>query len=214
MTDSYKDLPLRFGGPYAEVSTYSELPVASSYNGKIFIVLNTTGIFPFSRSKGFYYSFGGVWSRLGDFSPGQIKELYEANANTNAFTDAYKSKLDRASEGEVLVPLNCVSDDNELQICTLSTSLDNTINTLNTNVYLGLAVGILKTKLSATSCLIQLFGSIEGYSGLQTGYPVFVGEDGTPTTTKPSSGHLQTIGTALSNSRILLDFNKQKVVQS
>jgi len=38
-------------------------------------------------------TFGATWNKLNQLTPEQIKNLYESNANTNAFTNAEKNKL-------------------------------------------------------------------------------------------------------------------------
>lgn len=211
---AYIDLPYRRIQSYPTVETYNDLPSAASVNNSIYIVLNTSGIYGFRNLKGFYYSIANSWSYLGDLSPALIKEMYEANADTNAFTDTYKSKVDAASAGEVLVPLFCSLTATAQDLVILSQDSDNTVDSIYSNNYAGLSIGLIHSKTSATECLVQVSGSREGFTGLARGKMVYIGLDGQPTTTPPETGGLQIIGMALSNTRILLDFNKQKVIQS
>lgn len=154
---TYRNFPLKnHGGSYDEVDNYASLPNAMTVNGSIFVVLNSSGIFPFNKSKGFYYAFSGSWSYLGDFSPLQIKSMYESNADTNPFTNADKAKLQAVSEGEILIPMFCLSDCQPMDIVVLNTEGDNRVNSINTNIYNGLAIGILKLKMSSTTAFVQL----------------------------------------------------------
>ena len=52
------------------VNTYADLPAPTTVNGKIYIVLTSTGI-PFinRKSSGGYYSNGSAWNYLGDVVP-------------------------------------------------------------------------------------------------------------------------------------------------
>lgn len=51
---------------YPQVNTFSQLPSAASNNGKIYVVLQTTGTYPHIQEAGLYYSNGTTWSRIGD----------------------------------------------------------------------------------------------------------------------------------------------------
>ncbi len=66
------------------------------------------------------------------------------------------------------------------------------------------AVGLLRAKTTATSCIVQLSGPMPGVlSGLTSGKTYFVGPAGTPTTAPPAPGgpgtraYVQVIGVAL-----------------
>lgn len=81
-------------GGYPQVDYYNNLPPASSNVGSIYVVLNSSGIWPFNRLSGFYLSNGTSWQYLGELTPSYIANLYESNPNTNKFTNAYKAILD------------------------------------------------------------------------------------------------------------------------
>lgn len=51
---------------YPQVNTFSQLPSAATHNGKIYVVLQTTGTYPHVQEAGLYYSNGSTWSRIGD----------------------------------------------------------------------------------------------------------------------------------------------------
>ncbi len=59
---SNKNFPL-----YSVKKYFTDLPSPSVAKEQVYIVLNSSGIWPFTRySKGFYYSDGIEWSWLGD----------------------------------------------------------------------------------------------------------------------------------------------------
>lgn len=76
MPYGWTDLPVR---TYPEVDVYADLPSPSTVSGKIYVVKNTTGIWPLRKSAGFWLSDGATWRYLGDFDPAYIMNLYEAN---------------------------------------------------------------------------------------------------------------------------------------
>ena len=54
-------------GSYPEVANYGALPPATAHSGEIFAVLQSQGLYIFGRKeRGFWYSDGATWSRLGD----------------------------------------------------------------------------------------------------------------------------------------------------
>ena len=56
------------GATYPEVNNFGELPTpASAYNGKTYLVRNSSGTYILNRREaGLYISLGGAWRRLGD----------------------------------------------------------------------------------------------------------------------------------------------------
>ena len=55
------------GSTYPKVSSFTELPTASSASGKIYVVLNSYGTYVLNRKpSGFYFSTGSEWRFLGD----------------------------------------------------------------------------------------------------------------------------------------------------
>ncbi|MCM8782393.1 MAG: hypothetical protein NC828_05015 [Candidatus Omnitrophica bacterium] len=55
------------GATYPEVNTYDDLPPASGHAGEIYIVRESSGIWPFNRRRaGMWRSNGTSWVRLGE----------------------------------------------------------------------------------------------------------------------------------------------------
>ena len=88
------------------------------------------------------------------------------------------------------------------------------VEAVGNNTYSDLVIGAVCDKPSTTTCNVAVSGVIDGYSGLTQGKRVFIGASGLPTTTKPATGNLQVVGTAISASKILIDVSRVKVVQS
>jgi len=58
------------GSTYTQVNYYSELPSASLFSGKIFIVRNGSGNYVIDRKEsGMYFSDGADWRHLNDLIP-------------------------------------------------------------------------------------------------------------------------------------------------
>ena len=47
-----------------EVDYYSDLPDPSLHTGKVWLVRNDSGIWPFKKKAGFYISTGGTWKYI------------------------------------------------------------------------------------------------------------------------------------------------------
>lgn len=201
------------GAQYTQVPTYADLPPPATVPDQVYVVLATTGVWPFRFSQGFWYSNGSAWVYLSDFTPSYIEALYESNADVNRFSDAYKAKVDATSAGEILVPMACAAGTLVGDIVIPDPSTDNTVLSLANNTYSGLVFGIIHDKPTATSCNVQTSGSYSGASGLTRGQPVFVSATGTPTTTAPALNSIQVIGTAFSSTRFVVDIAQSKVVQ-
>ena len=72
---------------YPTVNTFADLPSpASDYTGQIWVVLQSTGVYIFSRKEaGLYYSNGSNWSRLGNipsFFSSSNFAIYDGSDNT------------------------------------------------------------------------------------------------------------------------------------
>jgi len=72
-------------------------------------------------------------------------------------------------------------------------------------------IGVISSKPSSTKAKVTLIGIIEDYSGLTKGQKVMVGLTGEPTTTPPTVNYLQTIGFALSETKIYFRPEFQRV---
>lgn len=111
--------------------------------------------------------------------------------------------LASVSVGDVVVPSTTVSDH---------------VDTLSTNAYDNLAFGVVIEKISLTSCKVlvsgKLTGAAFGISGLTFGKAVFIGTDGSLTTTVPVTGHRQKMGMAIKSDSIFLLPSLEKVVLS
>ena len=88
---------IRIGGNvgYRKVDVFSNLP-PSINSGRIRLVIQPEGTFILGTKKraGLYYDTDAGWIHMGSLpSPADLKALVESNDNTNAFTDAEKTKL-------------------------------------------------------------------------------------------------------------------------
>lgn len=82
------------GNAYPSVDNYSLLPNPDDHLGEIYIVLNATPVVGGDDYQaGLYEARPGTWVFLGTLTALEVKEKYESNPNTNAYTDAEKAKL-------------------------------------------------------------------------------------------------------------------------
>lgn len=83
------------------------------------------------------------------------------------------------------------------------------------NVYPDLCVGIIYEKPTPTSCIVVIGGIVEGVTvGLTANKAVFVSTSGQLTTTKPATGHIQVMGTALTSTDMVVNVAPSKVIQT
>ena len=110
--NNFTNVVLAIGGgaAYSRVQFFSGLPAPGSATAEIFVVEEREGTVPgFRKNAGFYLSDGVVWTRLGNLeNSSAIKTLYEANTNTNVFTDAdqtfvQKFDLTGVQDGDILI---------------------------------------------------------------------------------------------------------------
>lgn len=115
----------------------------------------------------------------------------------------------------ILVPLGFEAD------CNLTDAVGDPVKVesagkvtgVSTNVYTNLMVGILKEKLTDTRCIVIIAGFLSGItSGLSQNKAVFISTSGGLTTTPPTTGHLQTIGTAISPTDLIVSAAPSKVI--
>lgn len=78
------------GSTYPQVNTFSELPSAGSYAGKIYVVRNGSGQYILNRKpSGFYWSTGTTWKFLGDtpdFFKSDNFQIYDSVDSTKGVT--------------------------------------------------------------------------------------------------------------------------------
>lgn len=117
------------------------------------------------------------------------------------------------SSSEVTIPFDCASTVSIGDLVTVSLTVDNTVETVTNNTYSGLVVGYVTDKPSATECLVITTGKIMGFTGLTRGKLLFVSPTGQPTHTPPTVGMLQIIGTATSDTAMMLHIEFNKVVR-
>ena len=103
------------------VNTYADLPSAAAHTGQIYIVLTTTGTYPFLNEAGMYYSNGVTWSRLGN------TPTFFSDANFRWYNNSDNSK-------QVSVDLSGIS-----------TSTTRTWTALNASGYSALAAAVPTT---------------------------------------------------------------------
>lgn len=87
------------------------------------------------------------------------------------------------------------------------------VETLSTNVYNNLCLGVVISKPTLTTAEVLVSGRLTGLSGLPIGRPLFVGTSGALTAIKPATGHLQTMGMSITSSTAFLMPSLTKVIQ-
>lgn len=93
-------------------------------------------------------------------------------------------------------------------------SAPDTVSSFPTNIYPDLCVGIIKEKLTTTRCVVVIGGILKNITtGLTANKAVFVSDTGGLTTTPPTTGHLQIMGTALSSTDMVVNVSQEKVIQ-
>lgn len=215
-SDHYIDLPALPSSQYPTVPTFADLPDYATNFGAIYVVLSSTGVWPFNHELGFYLAGMSGWTYLSDFSPQYIKQLYLSNADTNNFNDYYQTQLDlliggTATSNALVQVFDCDPDASVSNLVVADTISDNKVLALGSNVYTNLVFGVIITKPSSITCNVLLAGGYDGFLGLSRGKAVFVGPLGTPVTVPPPGGSLQTIGIAVSTTRISFNFSPNKV---
>jgi hypothetical protein len=88
------------------------------------------------------------------------------------------------------------------------TVTDNKVISITDNNSVRHVIGIIEGKQQATVAQVLIVGTLDGFSGLTKGYKVWISHSGVPTTTKPTSGYLHQIGTAISSTEILFISNQ------
>lgn len=200
------NLPVAPNGTSApQVATYGDLPNAANYSGQLHIVIASTGIFPFRKSKGFYYSDGTSWIYLADIVlPGTgLSATYDPNSVT----------LTPETVAGIVVPFDCASNAGVGALVQMSDTTDDFAEVVSDNYYGGLVIGAIESKPTATTCQVRLLGARSGFSGFVKNRPVYVSAAGTPTTTVPTTGNLQKIGVSLSSTKFLINPATEKVIR-
>lgn len=85
------------------------------------------------------------------------------------------------------------------------------VNTDNTETQP--SIGVIIGKPTTTTCQVLVLGIENGFSGLSIGNKIFLDTDGTPTSTKPATGYIQTLGIAVSATQIYFSPNATRVLQ-
>jgi len=99
-------------------------------------------------------------------------------------------------------------------IVTFSTTIANKVESLDSNIYSGLAVGVIISKPTSTTCEVLFSGKVSVSETFSLGRPIFIGEDGKLTTTKPNTGHLQKMGMSMNAHIAFLLPSTEKVIQA
>ena len=66
INDNFTELYTATANPYPRVVNFAALPTASTVTGQIYVVENSTGIWPLRRSAGMWLSDGVNWAWLGN----------------------------------------------------------------------------------------------------------------------------------------------------
>ena len=87
------------------------------------------------------------------------------------------------------------------------------VESLISNVFSDLCIGVVIEKPTPTTCIVGIIGVVCGIgAGLSIGKALFIGPSGQLTTTRPTTGHLQILGTAIGTENILLNVSTNKTV--
>lgn len=95
-----------------------------------------------------------------------------------------------------------------------SETISGNVESLSSNVYNNLCLGVVVSKPSLTTAEVLVSGRLSGLSGLPIGRPLFIGTDGKLTALKPTTGHLQTMGMSITASTAFLLPSLSKVIQT
>lgn len=95
-----------------------------------------------------------------------------------------------------------------------STTTEDTVLTIKSNVYSGLVIGVVINKPTPDTCEVLATGKLGDISGVEFGKPMFVGTNGKLTTTCPTTGHKQIMGMTLTSSSAFLLPSTEKVVRA
>lgn len=87
------------------------------------------------------------------------------------------------------------------------------VNVCEDNTTLEPCIGVLILKLQATRCQVLILGLQDSYSGLSIGDRVYLGTDGSITTTKPATGYMQSLGQVVAPDTVFFIPNSQRVLQ-
>lgn len=96
----------------------------------------------------------------------------------------------------------------------MSTTEDNTVVKITSNNYDNIVVGIVVERTAPTKVKVRSMGVSNGHTGLVRGKPVFVSPTGTTTSSVPTAGSLQMLGTATSSTEMWLNISHNKVVRA
>lgn len=148
------------GATYQEVNTFAELPAASSNNGNIYVVRESTGSYVLNRKEaGLYYSNGTVWRRLGNipsFFSSNNFEVYDSNnANTavkfqtsGITSGATRTITVQDSDGTIayLTDLNSKVDTSAFIDYTGTTAPNTFVSISDFNGYTGTTLSLINSK--------------------------------------------------------------------
>lgn len=131
---------------------------------------------------------------------------------TNYRYNPFLGNLDKSSDQtgdlsavSVTVTYDCDVGAAVEDIVVLSQTTDNKVESLTSNIYTGLAIGQIVEKPTTTTAKVQVIGilAVTGAS-FSKGNPVFIDATGNLTTTVPTTGSIQVMGTAISATDYML----------
>lgn len=114
----------------------------------------------------------------------------------------------------VVLVFNCASSAAIGDLVYQDTTVETLVNVCEDNTTLEPAIGVIIDKREDTVCEVLVLGVYVGYTGLDIGDRIYLGTDGTVTTTKPSVGYMQTMGQAVAGNAIFFLPNSQRVLQT
>lgn len=93
------------------------------------------------------------------------------------------------------------------------TATSDTVASISSNVYDDVVFGMVILKPTATTCQVLISGKASGLAtSLVFGKVVWVGTDGKPSTTRPTTGHIQKIGISIKADTMFLLPSMEKVI--
>lgn len=122
--------------------------------------------------------------------------------------EALESPQIASTEKLVLSGLTCSPSTQVRDLVIADSTIDYTVNIVETNKKTEIphgVLGVVISKQSQTECTILIRGRVSGFSGLQMGSHLFVSKAGQFTTDVPDTGVVQELAVAISSTEILYD---------
>lgn len=91
------------------------------------------------------------------------------------------------------------------------TTNDSFVITATNNTEVSQIIGVVYSKSTPFDANVMIIGVFDGFSGLSAGARIFLGANGLPTITKPTTGYVHNLGVAISATEALIIPNNIRV---